>query len=105
MGRGLSQKQRRILSILDGADQGVVRIRELRNSIGGSRPSLSRSISRLEDRGLVERLSIHNESRNMPAVRKKCTDRNCEKKFVLETKEIREKTAPDGKTIPRSGEA
>ena len=37
MGRGLSQKQQRILSILDGADpDGIVRIRELRNSIGGS---------------------------------------------------------------------
>jgi DNA-binding MarR family transcriptional regulator len=76
MGRGLSQKQRYILSILDGADQsdGVVRIRELRNSIGGSRSSLSRSISRLQDRGLVERLTLQHEEapgRNMPAVRKK----------------------------------
>ncbi len=79
MGRGLSQKQKHILSILDGADQsGFVRIRELGNRVGGSQSSLSRSISRLQDRGLVERLSVHHDDapgRNMPAVRKKCTDR------------------------------
>jgi len=72
MGRGLSQKQHRILSILDEAEH--VRIRELRNRVGGSRSSLSRSISRLQDRGLVDRLSIQHKGRVMPAVRKKCTD-------------------------------
>lgn len=81
MGRGLSQKQQRILAILHGADQpsGIVRIRELRNRVRGSPQCLSRSISRLQDRGLVERLSIQHEDtpgRNMPAVRKKkCADR------------------------------
>ncbi len=73
MGRGLSAKQQRILSILDETEH--VRIRDLRNRVGGSRSSLSRSISRLQDRGLVERLSIQHEDRIMPAVRKKCTDR------------------------------
>jgi DNA-binding MarR family transcriptional regulator len=80
MGRGLSQRQQRILSILGAADEseGIVRIRDLRNSTCGSPSSLSRSISRLQDRGLVERLSVHRDDapgRNMPAIRKKCTDR------------------------------
>lgn len=70
MGRGLSQKQQRILSILDGADQSIVRIRDLRNRVGGSPQCLSRSLSRLEDRGLVERVSIQYGKRAMPAVRK-----------------------------------
>ena len=70
MGRGLSQKQRRILSILDGADQGVVRIRELRNSIGGSPQALSRSVSLLAKRGLVERVLLTFGKRAMPSVRK-----------------------------------
>jgi len=70
MGRGLSQKQQCILSILDGADQGVVRIRELRNSIGGSPQALSRSVSLLAKRGLVERVLLTFGKRAMPSVRK-----------------------------------
>ena len=72
MGRGLSQKQQRILSILDGADQsgGIVRIRELRNSVGGSPQALSRSVSLLAKRGLVERVLLTFGKRAMPSVRK-----------------------------------
>jgi DNA-binding Lrp family transcriptional regulator len=100
MGRGLSQKQQRILTVLDGADQsGIVRIRDLRNRVGGSPQCLSRSVSRLEDRGLVERVTLQYGNRAMPAVRKKCADRNFAKKLVMEIKGIPPKTVPDGESV------
>jgi DNA-binding MarR family transcriptional regulator len=69
MGRGLSRKQQRILEIIDDAEH--VRVRELRNRIAGSAQALSRSITRLVERGFLERVSIMEGKRAMPAVRKK----------------------------------
>lgn len=99
MGRGLSRKQRRILSIL--AEAELVRIRELRNRTGGSRSALSRSITRLQNRGLVERVSIQFGKRKMPALRlSNCTDKNSLAEPAVETKEIRRETALIGETEP-----
>jgi len=71
VGRGLSHKQQRILELLDEDGTEHIRVRELRNRVAGSAQALSRSISRLVGRGLVERVSIMEGERAMPAVRKK----------------------------------
>ena len=68
MGRGLSRRQKQILDLLERAE--FVRTADLRNRIAGSPQSLSRAISLLVKRGLVERVSVKFGRRTMPAVRK-----------------------------------
>jgi predicted transcriptional regulator len=67
MGRGLSTVQKEILALL--SEQECITVRALFEHICRSRPALSRSISRLQDRGLVERVSLEVGRRKAPAVR------------------------------------
>ena len=64
----LSKLQKQILAELAGRD--CVTVRALREHFPTTlRPSLSRAISRLQDRGLVERVSLQIGKRTAPAVR------------------------------------
>jgi predicted transcriptional regulator len=67
MGRGLSTFQKEILALI--SEKECVTVRALFEHLYGSRPALSRSISRLQDRGLVERVSLEVGRRKAPAVR------------------------------------
>jgi hypothetical protein len=79
MGRGLSPLQTNILVFL--STNNCITVRALFEHLSSSRPALSRSISRLQDRGLVERISLKVGRRNAPAVQlthKNLTDgKNC----------------------------
>ena len=75
MGRGLSTFQNEILALL--SERECITVRTLFEHFSSSKPSgdltvraaLSRSISRLQDRGLVERISLEIGRRKAPAVR------------------------------------
>lgn len=66
--RKLSKLQRQILTLL--SDRDSVTVTALREHFPATLPaSLSRAISRLQDRGLVERVSLVIGDRRAPAVR------------------------------------
>ncbi len=93
----LSKLQKQILAQLDGRDSITVQaLREHFAAITTSsdktlRASLSRSISRLQDRGLVERVSLQVGTRRAPAVRlaeEKLTVSEMFEEAVDENKEV-----------------
>jgi hypothetical protein len=90
MGRGLSELQKEILTLISG--NGYVAVRSLYEHFGSVRDSklattravVCRAISRLQNRGLLERVSLIEGRRKAPAVlfsRKKLADRLLEKNF------------------------
>jgi hypothetical protein len=79
MGRGLSPLQKEILAIL--GKQGLMRVKTLFDHFvkpgavnrKAVTPTISRAVSRLVDRGLVERGFVEIRPRKIPAVRLSAT--------------------------------
>lgn len=62
---GLNSSEYAVLSVLDQADEGRLRMQELAESVGLSPSGVTRLVERLERKGFVERLACQSDKRSV----------------------------------------